>query len=85
MLSYLHFELLRLVRARPLRPSSWAAVVTQLVTLVFFSGMLPGGLSLTEQPLSVGGWPVLRVANSSSVCRTRWLVPNVREANQDQK
>ena len=25
-----------------------------------FSGKLPGGLSLSAQPLSVGGWPLLR-------------------------
>ena len=42
-------------------PSPWVAVVTQLVTQpAFFSGILPGGLSLSAQPLSVGGWPVLR-------------------------
>jgi len=34
-------------------PSLSAAIVTQLVThAVFFSGMLPGGLSLIPQPLS---------------------------------
>ena len=48
------------------RPSPWAAVVTQLVTqaahtqAAFLSGKLPSGLSLRAQPLSVGGWPVLR-------------------------
>ncbi len=43
------------------RPSPWPAVVTQLVTqAALFSGQLPGGLSLSAQPLSVGGWPLLR-------------------------
>ena len=43
------------------RPSPRAAVVTQLVTqAAFFSDILPGGLSLSVQPLSFGGWPVLR-------------------------
>jgi hypothetical protein len=38
------------------RPSSPAAIVTQLVTEgAFFGGLLPGGLSLSAQPLSVGG------------------------------
>lgn len=42
-------------------PSLSAAVVTQLVTQVaFFSGIFPGGLSLSAQPLSAGGWPLLR-------------------------
>ena len=43
------------------RPSLSAAIVTQLVThTAFFSGMLSGGLSLIPQPLSIGGWPVIR-------------------------
>jgi hypothetical protein len=43
------------------RPSLSAAIVTQLVThTAFFSGMLSGRLSLIPQPLSIGGWPVLR-------------------------
>ncbi len=43
------------------RPSLSATIVTQLVTqAACCSGMLLGGLSLSAQPLSVGGWPVLR-------------------------
>src|SRR4051794_25515724 len=44
------------------RPSPWVVVVTQLVTqAAFFDGILPSGLSLSAQPLSVGDWPsVLR-------------------------
>lgn len=37
------------------RPSPWVVVVTQLVTqAAFFDGILPSGLSLSAQPLSVG-------------------------------
>ena len=42
-------------------PSLSAAIVTQLVTrAVFLRGVLSDGLSLSMQPLSVGGSPVLR-------------------------
>ena len=42
-------------------PSLSAAIVTRLVThAAFFSGILSVGLSLIPQPLSTGGWPVLR-------------------------